>query len=102
MSLETSIVTRTIIALLATLLVAGGFTLHLPAVVSPVPPHATRTSTPTRMPTFTLGQPVLLAEGFDPAWSPDGARIAYLSTLPFTSGLVAIMDADGSNSHTLI
>jgi Tol biopolymer transport system component len=44
-----------------------------------------------------LGGPGLA--GFDPAWSPDGRKIAFKSVNPVEA--LWLMDADGSNAHRL-
>ena len=36
-----------------------------------------------------------------PNWSPDGSRIAYTSTAVSPAGSVHVMDADGSNVHSI-
>jgi Tol biopolymer transport system component len=42
-----------------------------------------------------------VAQGFDPAWSPDGRRIAFARSLPVAPGVdsfdIYVVDADGSN-----
>lgn len=37
--------------------------------------------------------------GSAPQWSPKGDRIAYLAT---PSSLISVVDADGTNAHTLV
>ncbi len=43
------------------------------------------------------GNPVRLAAGYWPMWSPDGKRIAY-----FSGGALHVMSADGSNDQKII
>jgi Tol biopolymer transport system component len=45
----------------------------------------------------TTGAETSLARGSEPAWSPDGSRIAYVDK----AGRVAVMNADGSSSREL-
>ena len=42
-------------------------------------------------------RPIILAHGDDPAWSPDGRRIAFWFYGPRSSGGIFVMDGDGSN-----
>jgi len=45
----------------------------------------------------TNGTERMIAQGFDPAWSPDGSRIAYVDR----AGRVTVMNADGSSPREL-
>jgi Tol biopolymer transport system component len=38
---------------------------------------------------------------FNPVWSPDGRRIAYIRPTAHTSSQIWVMNADGSNQHSL-
>jgi hypothetical protein len=45
----------------------------------------------------TNGIETTIAQGSEPAWSPDGSRVTYVDK----AGRVAVMNADGSSSHEL-
>ena len=56
------------------------------------------------------GQERKVADGFDPAWSPDGSRLAYATNgrrradgpAGATDNAIHVMDADGTNDHPVL